>query len=209
MSAEHNHDRGHAGNDNTAGAKTPEPFRQLVRDNAWTVVGTGRETFPPVSCSEFGSLKMPVLLVQGELTTAAFHQVVAEESRCLPQAKVVAALGQRGHCLTCLARSGPVEPSEQLLARLRIADAASRVAQDELSRKRVEKVGLVVVQHSVAAYFGMLTQPSLDAFEATAMGSSVDDALAQRAQQLPQLDDVMVFTPTTVHDDAHVGVLRE
>ena len=79
-----------------AWAGTPEPFRQLVRDNAWTVVGTGRETFPPVSCTEFGSLKMPVLLVQGELTTAIFHQVVAEESKCLPQAKVVT-IPKAGH----------------------------------------------------------------------------------------------------------------
>ena len=79
-----------------AWAATPEPFRQLVRDNAWTVVGTGRESFPAVSCSEFGSLKMPVLLVQGELTTQAFHEVVAEESRCLPQARVVT-IPKAGH----------------------------------------------------------------------------------------------------------------
>src|SRR5664279_3597517 len=51
-----------------AWAATPENFRQLLRDNAWTVVGIGREEAARVTCAEFGSLKMPVLLVQGELT---------------------------------------------------------------------------------------------------------------------------------------------
>ena len=79
-----------------AWAATPEPFRQVIRDNAWTVVGIGREDPARVSCAEFGSLKMPVLLVQGELTTPRFHQIVAEESRCLPQASV-ATIPKAGH----------------------------------------------------------------------------------------------------------------
>ena len=77
-------------------AATPEARRSLLRDNAWTVVGIGREDAPRVTCAEFGSLKMPVLLVQGELTTARFHQIVAEEARCLPQAKVVT-IPKAGH----------------------------------------------------------------------------------------------------------------
>lgn len=69
-------------------ANTPEPSRRMLRDNAWTVVGIGREEAEPVSCASFGSLSMPVLLVQGELTTPRFKKIVAEQSRCLPQARV-------------------------------------------------------------------------------------------------------------------------
>jgi pimeloyl-ACP methyl ester carboxylesterase len=83
-------------NGNGAWAATPEPFRQLLRDNAWTVVGIGREDAPRVTCAEFGSLPMPVLLVQGELTTPRFRRLVAEESKCLPQAKVVT-IPKAGH----------------------------------------------------------------------------------------------------------------
>lgn len=79
-----------------AWAATPENFRQLIRDNAWTVVGIGREDPARVTCAEFGSLKMPVLLVQGETTTPRFHQLVAEQAKCLPQAKVVT-IPKAGH----------------------------------------------------------------------------------------------------------------
>jgi len=79
-----------------AWAATPEPRRQGLRDNAWTVVGIGREEPARVTCADFGSLKMPVLLVQGELTTPRFRQIVAEESRCLPQAEVVT-IPKAGH----------------------------------------------------------------------------------------------------------------
>jgi pimeloyl-ACP methyl ester carboxylesterase len=77
-------------------AATPEAFRKGLRDNAWTVVGIGREEAPRVTCADFGALPMPVLLVQGELTTPRFHQLVAEQSRCLPQAKVVT-IPKAGH----------------------------------------------------------------------------------------------------------------
>lgn len=77
-------------------AATPESRRQGLRDNAWTVVGIGREEAARVTCADFGALPMPVLLVQGELTTPRFHQLVAEEFKCLPQAKVVT-IPKAGH----------------------------------------------------------------------------------------------------------------
>ena len=70
-------------------SKVPEPFRQVLRDNAWTVVGVGREVIDKVTCTQFGTLKMPVLLVWGELTTPRLQQIVQEQSKCLPQATVV------------------------------------------------------------------------------------------------------------------------
>jgi esterase len=70
-------------------ASLPESYRQILRDNAWTVVGTGRAQPYTETCSEFGSLKMPVLLIKGELTTPSLRDIVLEESKCLPQATVV------------------------------------------------------------------------------------------------------------------------
>jgi pimeloyl-ACP methyl ester carboxylesterase len=76
-------------------AKVPEPIRQVIRDNAWTVVGGGRETYS-ATCADFGSLKMPVLLVTGDLTTPRNGQNVQGQSKCLPQA-TVARIPKAGH----------------------------------------------------------------------------------------------------------------
>ena len=72
-----------------AWARIAEPVRQTIRDNAWTIVGIGRDESARVTCATFGTLRMPVLLVQGELTTPRFHRLVSKQSECLPQAKVV------------------------------------------------------------------------------------------------------------------------
>lgn len=74
----------------------PEPFRQLMRDNAWTLVGMEREETVRMQCSEFGALKMPVLLVKGEATAPRFQQAVQAQARCLPSAKL-AVVPQAGH----------------------------------------------------------------------------------------------------------------
>lgn len=76
--------------------KLPEPIRQVIRDNAWTVVGIGRGEPYTSTCSEFGSLKMPVLLIKGEVTTPRLRNTVLEESKCLPQAAVVT-IPKAGH----------------------------------------------------------------------------------------------------------------
>jgi esterase len=76
--------------------RLPEQNRQVLRDNAWTVVGIGREEIAKVTCAEFGSLKMPVLLVWGEVTTPRLRQIVQEQSKCLPQA-TVAMIPKAGH----------------------------------------------------------------------------------------------------------------
>lgn len=73
-----------------------EAYRQILRDNAWTVVGIGRGEPYTGTCSEFGSLKMPVLLVKGDVTTPRLRDIVLEESKCLPQAPVVT-IPKAGH----------------------------------------------------------------------------------------------------------------
>jgi len=77
-------------------ASLPEGFRQIVRDNAWTIVGIGRGEPYTGTCSEFGSLKVPVLLIKGELTTPRLRDIVLEQSKCLPQATLVT-IPKAGH----------------------------------------------------------------------------------------------------------------
>jgi pimeloyl-ACP methyl ester carboxylesterase len=86
-------------------ASSPEPSRQIIRDNAWTIVGIGRDVFPKATCAEFASLKMPVLLVRGELTTPRFQQIVKEQSRCLPEA-TIAVIPKAGHSSALINPSG-------------------------------------------------------------------------------------------------------
>jgi pimeloyl-ACP methyl ester carboxylesterase len=74
----------------------PEQFRQRVRDNAWTVVGIGRDEPDRVTCADFGALKMPVLLIVGEATTPRFKRIVQAQSGCLPSAPVVV-IPKAGH----------------------------------------------------------------------------------------------------------------
>lgn len=74
----------------------PEPRRQALRDNAWTVVGIGREVVDKVSCSEFASLQMPVLLIWAERTTPRLRAIVEAEAKCLPRAQL-AMIPKAGH----------------------------------------------------------------------------------------------------------------
>ena len=86
-------------------AARPEPIRQIIRDNAWTIVAIGRETIDKATCAQFASLKMPVLLVRGELTTPRYRLIVQEQSKCLPQA-TVAIIPKAGHSSPLLNSSG-------------------------------------------------------------------------------------------------------
>jgi len=67
-------------------AKLPEQSKTRVRENAWSIVGIGMVAAPDISCAEFGSLKMPVLLVQGEFTTPRYKRALDEQAKCLSSA---------------------------------------------------------------------------------------------------------------------------
>ncbi|MCX7177173.1 MAG: alpha/beta hydrolase [Proteobacteria bacterium] len=77
-------------------ASLPKTYHETLRENAWTLVGIGRGEPYTGTCSEFGALRMPVLLVKGELTTPRLRDIVLEESKCLPQATVVT-IPKAGH----------------------------------------------------------------------------------------------------------------
>ena len=66
-----------------------ESYRQTMRENAWTVVGIGREALWRASCTEFQALKMPMLLMWGELTTPRLRDIVTAQSDCLKSARIV------------------------------------------------------------------------------------------------------------------------
>lgn len=73
-----------------------EEYRQTMRENAWTVVGIGREALWKASCPDFQKLKMPVLLMWGELTTPRLRGIVEAQSKCLSSASIVK-IARTGH----------------------------------------------------------------------------------------------------------------
>lgn len=76
--------------------RLPAFAKALVRDNAWTVVGIGKDDPPRVRCEDMGALQMPVLLVTGENTTPRFRAIVQQQAKCMPRAQV-AAIPRAGH----------------------------------------------------------------------------------------------------------------
>lgn len=68
----------------------PAIVQEIHRDNAWTLVAGAKGPIPKLgTCADFGSLKMPVLLITGEKTVARFKQLVPLQQKCLPSAKLV------------------------------------------------------------------------------------------------------------------------
>ncbi len=68
-----------------AWARLPEEQRQITRDNAWTMIAGG--SGDPVTCTELASLRMPVLLMQGEKTSRRLASIVDATHKCLPSAE--------------------------------------------------------------------------------------------------------------------------
>jgi pimeloyl-ACP methyl ester carboxylesterase len=71
----------------------PPPVRQMLLDNAPEMkleTSTNPEVYlPAVSCEEAGSIKVPTLLVKGEISPTMFHLIVDELQRCMPNATQV------------------------------------------------------------------------------------------------------------------------
>jgi pimeloyl-ACP methyl ester carboxylesterase len=81
-----------------AWSRYPAQVQSFHRDNAWTMVATTRDDSPRGTCAGIGSLKMPVLLVTGEKTSARYKQIVPAQAKCLPGAKTVVVPGV-GHAM--------------------------------------------------------------------------------------------------------------
>jgi esterase len=71
-------------------ASYPAPVQAVHFDNAWTLVGSAKAPAPTLgTCSDFGSLKMPVLLATGAKTPPRYKQLIAAQQKCLPSAKTL------------------------------------------------------------------------------------------------------------------------
>jgi pimeloyl-ACP methyl ester carboxylesterase len=81
-----------------AWSRYPAVVQAIHRDNAWTVIGTARDTSARGTCADFGSLKMPVLLVTGQNTSPRYKRILEEQARCLPSSKT-AVIPNVGHAM--------------------------------------------------------------------------------------------------------------
>lgn len=63
-----------------------EDRRQRLRDNAWTITAQLKDTIT-ISCADVASLKMPVMLANGEKTTRQFIEILDATHKCLPSAQ--------------------------------------------------------------------------------------------------------------------------
>jgi len=65
-----------------AWVKLPEERRQVMRDNAWTVVGDVGDR-PQTTCDEGARMTMPVLLLSGEVSPPRFGQMLDLFQHCV------------------------------------------------------------------------------------------------------------------------------
>jgi esterase len=56
--------------------RTPEPARQMLRDNAATLLGQLKEQRAPFARADAEAIKAPTLLIAGERSPASFHHIL-------------------------------------------------------------------------------------------------------------------------------------
>jgi pimeloyl-ACP methyl ester carboxylesterase len=68
---------------------TPEPTRQSLRSNAWTLFAMwdDQPRWPPFSCDDALRLGVPVLLLEGERSPKSFHVILDKIQPCLRRAE--------------------------------------------------------------------------------------------------------------------------
>lgn len=85
--------------------KTPDPARQVLRDNAWTLAMSEVDTatWPPFSCDDVRRINVPILLLGGDASPPTFRATLDKVQSCL--AKVERQVIQKsGHAMP---RSNP------------------------------------------------------------------------------------------------------
>jgi acetyltransferase len=67
--------------------KTPDPARQVLRDNAWTLAMSEADTasWPPFSCNDARRINVPVLLLGGDASPRTFGATLDKLQSCLPK----------------------------------------------------------------------------------------------------------------------------
>lgn len=67
----------------------PDPVKQMLRDNVYTIKGNFVEAYDAYNCAEFSRLSKPVLLIYGEKSLPFFIQTIHRQHECLPSARKV------------------------------------------------------------------------------------------------------------------------
>jgi len=56
--------------------RTPEPRKQMLRDNALTMLGQIKEQRAPFARADAEAIRAPTLLLAGERSPASFHRIL-------------------------------------------------------------------------------------------------------------------------------------
>lgn len=67
--------------------QTPEPMRQMLRDNAWTLIGQIREQRAPFARADAEAIRAPTLLLAGERSPASFHRILDGLESAIPDVR--------------------------------------------------------------------------------------------------------------------------
>lgn len=89
----------------------PEPVKQTVRDNAWTLYAGAKAGPVEIACADLRRLPMRVLVVQGDKTTPHFAKTSDNLAQCLTRVERATIAGA-GHVAP---RSHPAEFSKLVL----------------------------------------------------------------------------------------------
>lgn len=79
-------------------SRLPEPGRQLLRDNAHTLIAQAQEKRPPISHLDAGQVETATLLITGSRSPLPYKRVVEQLGRDLPQAKIEV-IPEAGHVM--------------------------------------------------------------------------------------------------------------
>jgi pimeloyl-ACP methyl ester carboxylesterase len=87
--------------------KTPEPARQVLRDNAWTLAVSEADTasWPAFSCQDAKRINVPILLLGGDASPATFGATLDKLQSCLTKAERQV-VQKSGHAMPRLNPSG-------------------------------------------------------------------------------------------------------
>jgi pimeloyl-ACP methyl ester carboxylesterase len=72
-----------------AWARTPSSPKQLLRDNAFTLIGQARDGRPPFSKTDAEAIKMPTLFIGGARTKGTLPRVLQALAAHVPNARIV------------------------------------------------------------------------------------------------------------------------
>ncbi|MGZ9060183.1 MAG: alpha/beta fold hydrolase, partial [Burkholderiaceae bacterium] len=79
-------------------SRYPAVLQGIHRDNAWTIVGATKDNSRKETCTDFGSMRMPVLLVTGEKTSPRYKQILGQQAKCLLSSRT-AVIPNVGHAM--------------------------------------------------------------------------------------------------------------